>query len=131
MFALISTIYESKWTRRIVAGLAGLGCLHFGLSFYLWARWCTPSWPEWANEMIALAWPVVGLFTLAAVAFMAAILGKRWSILVLVLFFIASASAFTYDIVNERWQGRVSIATVEYWEDGGKEYYYLTWWWYG
>ncbi len=130
LIAVASRITANKWMLRSTVVLSAAGCLHFVLSFGLWVYYCNQYWPESPGELWWNTWHIVVLFMISLAAFILALCGRRHSLILLAVFFVASASAFTYDILNENCQIQVSVATSEYWESGGKAQYYLTWWWY-
>ena len=76
------------------------------------------------------AWPTAVGFALSVLACWGAVGNKRFTKFVIVAIVLLSAAAFWYDVSNKRSQMQVTMATREYWEEGGRQHTYLTWWWY-
>jgi MYXO-CTERM domain-containing protein len=113
-----------------------LAVVHFAIAAACWGlavaaaiKWDF-SRQEWLGYIVHPGWPCIGLLALSVVCLVLALRRRRVAGVLLVVSLTASALMFWYDVSHQRWQMRVDIAQIEYWEQGGREHTYITWWWY-
>lgn len=108
--------------------------IHFCGSLLIWFIVCARCHPPFTlSEWLEFLWPAtsaVVLFSLSVIVLFRSVRESRFSTISALFLCLLSASVSWYDVTHERAQIKVSIATKEYWEDGGSENTYFTWWWF-
>lgn len=128
---------SERWLRWPVLVAACLA-VHFACSVGLWMLWL---YRYSANHHLASFWqelrfqgsrcvPAVLLLLLSVLCLVAAIRGREAAHRLLWILVLASMAFFALDVIFNRCQIVVGIATREYWESGGRRDFYFTWWWY-
>ena len=118
--------------------LSAVPLVHYAVSVGIWARYfvgvlCNPyPPPRFVDELLFQApycASAMVLFLLSLAAYVLALKKRRAAWRLLIVIAVSTVVLLWIDVHFGRYQISIDIATVEYWENGGRKHEYFTWWW--